>query len=253
MSSMAIGIGLTHIRKYSYVQKGFFYSGLLSFTSGIERLGKIILIYDYRLDHNDDFPNNKHIRNYSHKLEKLIGETRKINARQAINLDDAFFDSDLLYRRLFSFLADFADQARYYDLDYLTGKKQSSAEPLARWDKEICSEIIRRHYRPNRKRVALKQELAKRMESETSTSVSYTREDGTEIENVAELFAHDDLVPIKQKYSMCYLYIIARFLSTLCIKLEHKGDFLPPFLEEFFGIFMNPDPQYVLRKRTWIP
>lgn len=253
MSSMAIGIGLTHIRQYSFAQSGFFYSGLLSFTSGIERLAKIILIYSYRLDNNDTFPNDNVLKRCSHNLGELIEKSREINVRQSVHLDDSFFDNDQLYQPLLPLLTDFAMQARYYNLDYLSGKKQSGTEPLTRWEQEICTEIIRRHYRPNRKKDTLTNELAKRIETKKLISVLHTREDGTGISNVAEFFAHGNLIPIKQKYSMYYLYTIARFLSNLCIRLEFKGDLFPPHLEEFFTIFMNPDQQYILGKRIWIP
>lgn len=249
MSSMAIGIGLTHIRKYDFMQMGFFYSGLLSFTSGIERLAKLILIYDYRLDNDDAFPSDDYVRRYRHRLVDLIKKVREINAHQSVNLEDSFFDNDPLYQRLLSFINDFAIRARYYNLDYLTGKKQSGAEPLARWDEEICTEIVRRHYRPNRKRIALKQEVER---IEEIMSVRAALEDGTMISDVAALLEHSDLIPTKQKYSMYYLYTIARFLSNLCATLERKGHFYP-YLEEFFIKFMIPDRRYILGKRTWIP
>ncbi len=72
MSSMALGIGLTHIRKYNYVQQGYFYSAIYSYSTGLERLLKLILIYDYRLNNNNEFPNNKQIRACGHNLSVLV-------------------------------------------------------------------------------------------------------------------------------------------------------------------------------------
>jgi hypothetical protein len=62
MASMSIGVGLTHIRRYDFTQPGYFYSGLFSMTTGIERLLKLILIYDHRLNHHGSFPSNRHLK-----------------------------------------------------------------------------------------------------------------------------------------------------------------------------------------------
>ena len=252
MSSMAIGIGLTHIRQYDFIHTGFFYSGLLSFTNGIERLAKIIWIYDYRLKNQDAFPtDNKNLRRLCHRLDVLIEKTREIGKSQAVNLDDSFFDKDSLYQKIVTCLADFADKARYYNLDYLAGVEQPSTEPLERWDKEICSEIIKRHYRPNQRRIELKKHFGEELDR-FGASVSYIHEDGSEINNAASLFVSGDSIPTKQKYSMYYLYTIARFLSNLCAALEYKGNFYP-YLREFFAIFIVEDKKQILGKKTWLP
>jgi len=250
MSSMAIGVGLTHIRQYDFAQSGFFYSGLLSFTSGIERLTKLIVIYDYRLKNNNAFPTDGYLKDFGHKLERLISTARAINVNQSINEDDSFFDNDLLYQPLIALLTDFAIQARYYNLDYLTGRTQSGLEPLVRWDKEICGEIIRRHYKPDQGEVEFKEKLAEIMEP--FTWVQFTREDGSEINSLRELIMYSDSTLTKQKYSTYYLYTIARFLCTLCSKLEWKGHFFP-VLSDFFVLFRNPDKDFILEKKSWLP
>lgn len=250
MSSMAIGTGLTHIRQYDFTCTGFFYSGVLSFTSGVERLLKIILIYDYRLNNGDAFPNNGYLKALSHRLDSLLTKAREINKNQSLNVNDSFFDQDSLYQRLVSFLSDFAVQARYYNLDYLTGKQQTGTEPLARWDQEICAEIIKRHYRPNQRRLEYKRQLVNGVED--VFSIRHIREDGSRINNVAALIMHEDTISTKQKHSMYYLYTVARFLGRLCAKLENKGGFYP-YLQEFFALFINDDKSYILGKRNWIP
>ena len=251
MSSMAIGTGLTHIRQYDFARYGFFYSGLLSFTAGIERLLKIILIYDYRLNNGDAFPNNKHLKALHHNLDTLIEKAREISKSQSLNLDDSFFDQDLLYRQIVPFLTDFAVQARYYNLDYLTGKKQAGAEPLTRWDKEICEEIINRHYRPNQRKRERIERLGKELDAFGAT-IWHTHEDGTDINGGGAFIMHGELIPTKQKYSMYYLYTIARFFSNLCAGLEEKGNFYP-YLREFFLIFRINDKSQVLGKKIWNP
>lgn len=250
MSSMAIGTGLTHIRQYDFARTGFFYSGSLSFTAGVERLLKIVLIYDYRLNNGDAFPNNAYLKALGHRLDNLLTKAREINKNRSLDVDDSFLDQDPLYQRLVSFLTDFAVQARYYNLDYLTGKQQTGIEPLARWNREICAEIVNRHYRPNQRKLEYKRQLINGVED--IFSIGHIREDGSRINDVAALIMHEDTISTKQKYSMYYLYTIARFPSTLCARLEEKGSFYP-HLREFFMIFMLDDKSYILGKRIWNP
>ncbi len=251
MSSMAIGTGLTHIRQYDFSRYGFFYSGLLAFTAGIERLLKIILIYDYRLSNKDAFPNDDYLKRFRHKLDDLIEKARAINKSQSVNVDDNFFDHDMLYTRIVSCLTDFAIHARYYNLDYLVGRDLSGLEPLSRWDKEVCTEIVKRHYRPSKRRLALKAELGEELDK-FGVSVKHMNEQGLGINTATSLLTTGDLNQIKQRYSMYYLYTVARFLSDLCYELESKGNFYP-YLHEFFVIFAVHDKKHILRKKTWIP
>jgi hypothetical protein len=60
------------------------------------------------------------------------------------------------------------------------------------------------------------------------------------------------LVLTKQKYSMYYLYVLARILSELLADLEYKGGYFP-YLREFFWVFMLDDKRRVLAKKTWSP
>lgn len=247
---MSIGIGLTQIRKYNFAQNGLFYSGILSYVSGIERLLKIILIYDYRLNNDDNFPSNNYLKDLGHKISDLLTTSREINTRNSLSVVDSFFDQDFIYPNLISFLSDFAIQARYYNLDYLTGKQQAGLEPLTRWESEVCSEIIKRHYKPRSKNTETINELSGLMAD--NSIVHHTREDGSEINNVFDLMTHSDQIPVKQKYSMFYLYVIARYLSNICRELECKGNF-SPFLSESFDLFRVSNNSYVLNKKTWNP
>jgi hypothetical protein len=208
------------------------------------------LIYDYRLNNKDAFPNDEYLRQYRHKLNNLIGKAREINKNQSLDVDDSFFDQDVLYQQLIAFLSDFAEQARYYNLDFLTGKRQYGPEPLARWDKEICTEVVKRHYRPNQRRLGRKKLLANELENTNLVHILHVREDGSRISNVTDLFMQDDLIPTKQKYSMYYLYTISRFLSNLLARLESKGTFYP-YLSEFFMIFRCDDKNDILQTKIW--
>lgn len=250
MASMSIGIGLTHIRKYDFVQPGFFYSSLYSITTGIERLMKLILIYRYRVENSDKFPNNGQLKAFGHNISDLFSLSLSINSQFGFKNEDDLFKKDILYGIILNFLSDFATQSRYYNLDTLTGRQQHNEEPLKRWDKDVNSVILQRHYKPRKEK--LEQIKAIAAMAENATFVKFSDDSGNDVGSLKQFYLKGDQVTTKQKYSMYYIYVIVRFLSNLLADLQHEGR-LYPVLQEFFVVFRNIDKSYILNKKSWNP
>lgn len=160
MASMAIGIGLTHIRKSDFVQPGFFYSGFYSYTTGLERLMKLIVICNYRVKNDHRFPNNGQLKAFGHKITDLFRRSRQIKDDFDFDIKDQHFSDDQLYEDILTFLSDFATQSRYYNLDVLTGGNQNNVEPYQLWNDTISETIVKRHYRKNKKTLERKLAMA---------------------------------------------------------------------------------------------
>jgi hypothetical protein len=251
MASMSLGIGLTLLRKYDFAQPGFFFTSLYSITTGIERLLKLILIYDHRLNNNNRLPDNKYLKGFGHQLKPLYRKAIEINRQHQIKNDDSFYFKDDIYDKIVTFLSDFAMQSRYYNLDALTGRQQSSnIEPLTRWNDEINSLILERHYKPKEKDIKGLKMLSNFMED--FSLVMHTDESGRAINTVKDLLISGDAVTTKQKYSMYYIYVAIRFIAELFISLEYCGNFFP-CLREFFILFNNNSKTEILRKKSWNP
>lgn len=250
MSAMSIGVGLTEIRRYRLDHHGYFYSGLQSFAFGVERLGKLIALYDYRLDNNGSNPGNNFFkREFGHDIDKLIKTAQRVNRKRGFKIDDSSLDDEIV-KRIIPLLNDFADKMRYYNLNYLSGETQPGVEPLKRWDSEVASLILQRHYRTSPKRQLHQQRLAEALAGRTV--VWFTAEDGSEINSVDAMLQHGDLIHTKQKYSMFYLHSIVHFLSTLFSELEMSGNFFPN-LREYFEIFQEGSRRHFLNKKSWNP
>ena len=250
LSSMAIGTGLTYIGRYDFAEYGYFYSGLQSLCVGIERLLKLILIYDYRLINQGQFPANKYLKPFGHNLTDLIAKARLINQAHSTNVEDNFLSDDELYQKIISMMTDFALSSRYYNLDYLSGGQPSGVEPLQRWDEEICSAILNRHHVRSSDNFQQNNDLATFFDSFSVTR--FTHENGDEIATAFDQLAEGDESVTKQLYSKVYLFAIVRFLSRLHAELEYKGAFLP-YLREFFATFLIEDEEHVLEKASWNP
>ena len=250
MASMSLGLGLTFIRRYDFVQTGYFYSGLYSVTTGLERVMKLIVIYNHRMLNNDAFPDNAQLRKYSHNLSSMFDHALEIDKQCRFQNDLEPFRKDALYKDIIAFLSDFATQARYYNLDLITGKQQQGDEPLRRWADQINAEIESRHYKESTKRNEKIREVSSAMEEHTF--VMMTDESGNDITSLYQFYTDGDKVTCRQKYSMFYIYTIARFLCNTLASLETKCGFYPS-LREFFSIFQNSDRSYVLNKKAWNP
>ena len=68
LSGYAIGEGLECLRKANIYEKGMYYQAFFSLSIGIERLLKLIIIYEYRENHTGEFPDNNYIKNKGHKI-----------------------------------------------------------------------------------------------------------------------------------------------------------------------------------------
>ena len=248
MSAMSIGIGLTQLRKYNFAQIGYFYNALYSITTGMERLLKIIFIYDFRLKNNDSIPNNYQIKQFGHNIEQLYDNAVKISTAHSFNIDTSFYKNDNIYVKVINLLSDFAKETRYYNLDIITGKTSSKAEPLNEWDSKINTEILNRHYRPSKKRL----EEIKLMTELLNGHMLVRHEDetGKDINTQKKFLNESDKSKMKQKYSVYYVYILIRFLSKLLTELEYKGNFYP-YLREFFQIFEIEDKSVIIGRKTW--
>jgi hypothetical protein len=190
------------------------------------------------------------LKDCGHDLSRLVSKATEIAERHEFPSCARVFGSDPIYQTIIQNLTDFARPARYYNLDYLSGQRQSGLEPLKRWDSEVCNEIVRRHYRPRRDRIAEIEAMGAMLDRDAT--VWSMAEDGEAVDTVTDLLLRKDAARVKQKYSMYYLYVVVRELCDLCAELEWQGRFYP-YLREFFVVFRNPDRSWILRKKSWNP
>lgn len=246
LASLSLSNGLELIRKYDFVKHGYATQAFFMLSIGLERLLKLIVIYNYRRLNQNVFPENAVLKKAGHNIKKLLNEAKKI--AYDLGKSDLFetLESDPIYTLIVDFLTDFAHKARYYNLDILTGNENSTDEPLRYWEKEINSLIVERHYIENpRKREAIK-ELTARLED--ITIVAFNNERGDDISSMQQFYLEGMTVETKQKYSMLYCYNLIRFPATLIWYLDKE---YCPFISEYFSDFRITDEKYILSRKTW--
>lgn len=239
--------GLTAIRKYDFSSKGVFYSGMFSITIGLERVLKLILLLDYKIN-NGCYPDNNYLKDKGHKIKKLIRDAVSIHN----TLNDESGDnilSDLLIRKIVNFLTEFSMSTRYYNLDVVTGSNPRGNEPLAHWDNEICSIILKRYLISKKKKQEYKV-LANSLRD--ISSVYHTHENGSHIDDVDCFFEHSSYIDEKQGYSVFYLFKIIDFSVNLLKSLDHKMTHQLYLREHFTCLAMyNPTCSNIRKRKLW--
>lgn len=246
LAASSIGSGLTLLRKYDFVRHAYGTQAFFMLSVGIERLLKIIVIYDYRRKNNNIFPSNGVLKKSGHNIKSLYKYS--INVAEELNLLKLYetLKIDPIYDLIIDFLNDFANAARYYNLDSLTGQSNKSEEPLRNWNNSINSIIVKRHYKPNLKKESIINELSDIIGEHVL--VSFDSEKGDKICNIKDFYLEGLTVDVKQKYSMFYVYSIVRFLSKLLWQLDQN--YFPVF-SEYFNDYMIFDDKYVRSKKVW--
>jgi hypothetical protein len=246
LAALSIGQGLTLIRKYDFVKHGYANQAFFMLSIGLERLLKIILIYDFRIKNSGRFPDNGVLKKAGHNIRSLFQSAVDI-AKNTGNYDlYAPLEADGIFDQIIGFLTEFAQSSRYYNLDILTGKSNDTGEPLRTWDSVINKIIVERHYKYNEKKAETISNIVSPMED--IILVSFNDEKGRSVGNLKDFYLNGMTVDVKQKYSMFYTYCIVRFLSQLLWRIDGKYS---PMASEYFNIFRVENNAYVKRLKTW--
>ncbi|MFV8371806.1 hypothetical protein [Flavobacterium sp. LB2P74] len=247
LSAMNLGVGLTFLRKYNFAQLGFIYQSFFSLSIGIERLIKLILLYEYILL-NNSYPPPNFLKSKGHSIIKLFDELKPLIEKYKCQ---EYFDrlkTDSIYPIILNNLSDFATANRYFNLNKLSGSTITQ-DPVGRWNNEINSLIIERHFDLNSSKNQRVMEIAKKFSS--STIVKHTNENDNEIKDYKNLVFASLQVEVKQKYSMFYTFCI---IKALCELQRSQNSLLRSniYLDEFFMIFRE---KYTNAKRlkSWNP
>ena len=106
-------------------------------ASGLERLMKcyICLVYEAR---NNSYPDTNYLKKLSHDLIKIkktiIDEYYSNNNIPTLINDYDFLNNDTMLNEIIGILSEFGKQARYYNLDIVSGSNMPPINPKAEWE-----------------------------------------------------------------------------------------------------------------------
>ncbi len=150
--------------------------------------------------------------------------------------------------KIISNLSDFAVQNRYFQLDKLSGATHSQ-DPVARWDREINTELVKRYFNPNTPNNILMMELSKTMGD--WAMIRHHDEQDNQINNPTNFIRSNITMETKQKYGMYYCFCIIKALCELQGNMN-RTLYSNAYLNEFFMIF-RIEYTDAKRKKSWNP
>ncbi|MEI7939867.1 MAG: hypothetical protein WCK27_24545 [Verrucomicrobiota bacterium] len=115
-------------------QPGPLYAAFFNYAIGMERLLKILLLLDkWHCEHK--FPTNDELRTKGHKLQHLHSDVLPLFQKYGVPWELSY-GPDKINTDLLSFLSDFANGSRYYNLNALAdGTAQAAKNPIYRWQR----------------------------------------------------------------------------------------------------------------------
>ena len=242
LTATSIDQGLISLRKSHFAAKGLYYQSFFLLSIGIERLLKLIFIVKTLVE-KDEFPNNNELKNYGHNIIKMF---ELITGELYPN--DNFLENNDLFKPILTFLSEYAQSSRYYNLDTLSGRNTVTGDPLHVW--YDIQQVIKIKHCKVKDFNAYEQELIDRLKN--NSFFLYTTENDKPVSNAYEYFEEGKYLDKIQGYSVWYFYQIINYLVKILLKEADKKRMLPCY-SDFFPLFDNQymTKEQILKKKQW--
>ena len=238
------------------IQKGRLYSGFFQLATGIEHAEKLIIILDHMIENQLRPPGLKATRRFGHDLLQLHDNAKSIAHSRSIT-QDISFELNPIHRRMLNFLSDFANGARYANLDALASGT-TLKEPLTEWN-AILAEIYESDLSDELKSALLREAAAwTSMFQGRAVVMVHDLED--QPLSVGTMIPQELLMKAISPYVLwnlvAMIHPIAELVSELASECQRisaaqgTAAMVIPHMDEFYD-FLRLDPEYVHSRRSW--
>jgi hypothetical protein len=256
LAAAQIAVGVTALGRANHSRLGNYAIAFFGLATGLERLGKLIVIADYAIGNRGKLPENKILKGFSHDLEKLLNHCEDMSSRRQSPSEYAKRPNERVHQGIIQTLSEFSELSRYYNLDLLTGGKAASLpEPVGAWWRRVAEPILSQHYAVSQRKKdnAIANGLDKMWREHAH--ILHHSELGETMNDFATLFRHAGATRVVQNYGRLYVLQIVRWLNYTLSVLVFEAAYthrLEPFfgLEEPFKVFLNDD-HYFRTRKTW--
>jgi len=245
LASSSLEHGLTILRNANFSRKGDYYQAFFQLSIGLERLMKLILIENHYGSENN-FPSNKILRGYGHKLTDLYTYVSSLE----VSVNNNPCDKNKICKLILELLSNFAISSRYYNLDLLTQGNTENEDPLVMW-KNIQNDIRLRHNKNLSKNELVIEKLVDILDDNSITF--FYNEENNVISSAKDLFKQTVDIDFVQGYATLYTRKIITYLVEILIDIEYKYNSFP-FLREYFE-YINGDwgsDSKIRNKKNWV-
>lgn len=255
MASGARGLGAL-----DPVRIGSFHTALFSLSIGYERMAKVALQIDARME-TGDFLSEKEMRKRGHNIDTLLDHVEKMSIRRGYNTDpDCGRPKSDITSAITGILTGFALKGRYNYLDSLGAPTAAPADAEKQWDADVMGPIAAAHL-SDRQRLTLEAKAAgARLLVDDMTKLNIgalvRRQDvsGDVHSDLPSAMSRKQLYKLLIPYSRMYALQPARWLAYILTALAQDsvgssgahGDV--PNLSEFFRWMLQDDAYFRQRR-----
>lgn len=234
---------------------GDYYVALFGLANGIERLGKLIWVVDFRATAGRS-PTDADLRKLGHKLSEIVGAVRAISGKWGLDLKYSYPD-DSMTRSVLDSLTMFADASlgRYANFETISGAT-SPHDPVCYWWSQVVEPILAKHFRGTERQTRAKRDAAivEALIGKHSI-VLHHDESGNCISDVWRASYHSSEDELAQTYGRFYTLRIVRWMSEVFARLTAaapgpNGDPVLFGHSELVQTFMVSD-QFLLKRKRW--
>jgi len=251
-----IAAGVTTLGKANLRQPELYYVAFFQLSIGFERVGKIVYIADFSIEHLGEYPSQEELRTLGHNIKKIFDVVNKISLKWRDSEPHSKQPDDSINNGIIDTLTRFGKSSRYYNLDNLTGvQDNTSLNPIADWYEHVAIPILKSHSNEKVRSSKLTKPTSDQSSGDSSVRNRSITADGTVrcggVKYEIGLEGSNDI----QRWGRMYTMQIARWLKCLIDRLayegayERKNDSLLG-LDVFFRIFGGSDAHFK-RKKTW--
>ena len=246
--------GITALGRASHLRKGYYTQAFFGLSIGLERIAKLIIIFDYAITNAGQFPSNDILRRVGHDISALLAHCEPLSAKYRAGKQYAERPTDDIHNGIIMTITEFGKLSRYYNLDLLTGGSAAALpEPIQAWWQRVGQPILSKHYSERQRERDHQRAAALDTLMSDKVSVLYHTESTAPIENVEELALRAAATRVIQKYGRLYTLQIVRWLAYLISDLAYIGTSSVPGLfglEELIVIFRTDD-RYFRDRTVW--
>lgn len=255
MAAGARGLGA-----FDPVRIGSFHAALFSLSIGYERMAKVALQIDARIE-TGNFLSEKEMRKRGHDIDTLLDHVEAMAIRRGYDADpECERPKSDITSAITGTLTGFARTGRYNYLDSLGASTAAPADAEKQWDADVMGPIAAAHL-SDRQRLMLKvrargAQLLAHDIAQANIGVIARRQDvsGDAHAELAPMLNRHQLYKLLIPYSRMYALQPARWLANILTTLARDsvgssgahGDV--PNLSEFFGWMLQGDAYFRQRR-----
>lgn len=254
-----IDYGITQIRKADLQRKGLYYQAFTNLSVGLERVLKLIIIFDNFLKTGALHTQNQ-LKQMGHNLSDLYKKCVIIGEEYRVQKE--FSEPDEVYENLIKILSDFANTGndnRYFNLNYISEVNAPGFElpkdATFKWYEQIDGYIYDHKISDKKK---MKFENENRVFGQMlngGASINFSSETNAEIDNGVDFCFNKNRQILCQPYRVLFVAHIVRYLSNIlnetAYKLQTSGVQDIPYVNEYFRVYRCED-SFLLKKCRFI-